>query len=470
MNYLDYFKKLCEIPHGSGNIEKISKYLTDFANELGLENYRDNTGNVVIIKEASKGREADEPIIIQGHMDMVAVKEEGALIDMTKDGLFLDTDGDFLFAKGTSLGGDDGIAVAYAMDLLSNDYNTPRIEAVITVDEETGMDGAKAIDLSMLKGHTMLNLDSEEEGIFLVGCAGGARVDFCYDLTGEPFIEDKDNLKAYEIEIGGLLGGHSGTEIDKHRGNAIRIMCKILKKLFDAGMLQGIGNIKGGTADNVIAGNARALILAKNIESEFFDMIKYESIVNYMAVEKNVCITCKEKEKEGRFYPAGDFLHFLTSLPDGVMAMSEDVPGLVETSLNHGTISMQDGKITIGILLRSGKNNKRDELIETLRDLTSVRPVSMTVYGEYNSWEYRQDSPLRDRLVEIYEEMFKKKPLVQILHAGLECGILTDKIPNLDCVSFGPNIYDIHSTKEKISISSAERTWQLILKFLSTAF
>ena len=466
MDYLEYFKKLCSIPHGSGNTKAISDYLVEFAVTHNLEHYQDSLNNVVIIREASKGREADAPIIIQGHMDMVAVKDADCDIDMSKEGLRLVEEGDFLRADGTTLGADDGIAVAYALALLSSDYSLPRLEAVFTVDEEVGMDGARDIDLSMLKGHTMLNLDSEEEGIFLVSCAGGARVDFCYDCTTEPVISLQPGNKVYEISMSGFIGGHSGTEINKNRANAIRIMCKLLKKLSDGGFMIGLGNFEGGTADNAICNECKAVILCKPLEPELFDMLKYESMDAFLGTEKDAKITFSETVFDGEFYQAGDFLHFLTSLPNGVMAMSKDVEGLVETSLNHGIISMKDGMVDISLSVRSNINEKKEELLRTLKELAEIRPVRTNIHGNYPGWAYRADSPLREKMVKVYREMYGKDPKVEALHAGLECGILSEKIDNLDCVSFGPDIFDIHTTKERLSLSSAERTWDFIKKIV----
>lgn len=466
MDYLEYFKKLCSIPHGSGNTKAISDYLVEFAVTHNLEHYQDSLNNVVIIREASKGREADAPIIIQGHMDMVAVKDADCDIDMSKEGLRLVEEGDFLRADGTTLGADDGIAVAYALALLSSDYSLPRLEAVFTVDEEVGMDGARDIDLSMLKGHTMLNLDSEEEGIFLVSCAGGARVDFCYDCTTEPVISLQPGNKVYKISMSGFIGGHSGTEINKNRANAIRIMCKLLKKLSDGGFMIGLGNFEGGTADNAICNECKAVILCKPLEPELFDMLKYESMDAFLGTEKDAKITFSETAFDGEFYQAGDFLHFLTSLPNGVMAMSKDVEGLVETSLNHGIISMKDGMVDISLSVRSNINEKKEELLRTLKELAEIRPVKTNIHGNYPGWAYRADSPLREKMVKVYREMYGKDPKVEALHAGLECGILSEKIDNLDCVSFGPDIFDIHTTKERLSLSSAERTWDFIKKIV----
>lgn len=466
MTYLEYFKELASMPHGSGNTKQISDYLVKFAKDRGLEYYQDDLNNVVVIKEASEEMKDREPVILQGHMDMVAVKDEGIIKDMAAEGLDLETDGDFLFARGTSLGADDGIAVAYMLALLDSDIALPRIEAVITVDEEVGMDGATAIDLSMLKGHTMLNIDSEEEGEFLVSCAGGARVDFDYDCTGDPMIKKESGLKAVKISMSGFIGGHSGVEIDKNRANAIRIMCKLLKKLSDSGFMVGLGDFNGGTADNAICNACTSVILCKPIEPELFDMLKYESMDAFMGTEREAVITMEEIDTDMDFYQAGDFLHFLTSLPNGVMEMSSHIEGLVETSLNHGIISMKEGHVYLSLSVRSNDNNKLDELLKTLHELAEIRPVKTGVRGKYPGWAYREDSPLRDKMIDVYRKMYNREPLVKALHAGLECGILSEKISDLDCVSFGPWIYDIHTTKERLSISSADRVWEFIVKVI----
>ncbi len=467
MTYLDHFKELCKIPHGSGNTTLICDHLERFAKEHSLEYHRDEVNNIIIIKEASLGRENDEPVIIQGHMDMVAVKDDDIDKDMKTEGLDVETDGDFMYAKGTSLGGDDGIAVAYALALLESDMSLPRIEAVFTVDEEVGMEGAAAIDVSPLKGHTFLNVDSEEEGEFLVSCAGGARVDLSYDCNLEPRVNPAPGNAVYEISISDFIGGHSGTEIDKNRANAIRIMCKILKKLFDAGVLLGIGDFSGGTADNAICASAKSVVLCKPIEPELFDMIKYEAMDRYMQTEKNAKISYKTSDIQIPFYQAGDFLHFLTSLPDGVVAMSKDIEGLVETSLNHGIISMENGVVKLSLSIRSNIDSEKENLKKTIKELVDNRPVKMNVHGDYPGWAYRENSPIRDKMVNTYREMYGKEPIVKALHAGLECGIFASKIPDLDCVSFGPNIYDIHTTREHLSLSSAERTWDLIVNILT---
>lgn len=447
----------------------ISDYLVNFAKEHNLEHYQDGANNVIIIREASAGRENDEPVIIQGHMDMVAVKDDDMSIDMTVDGLTLCEEGDFLFAKGTSLGGDDGIAVAYGLALLSNtELSLPRIELVVTVDEEVGMLGANVIDLSPLKGHTMLNIDSEEEGIFLVSCAGGARIDLKFPVSKT---EPKNGMPV-RIKINNLLGGHSGTEIHKGRANAIVLMGKILKKLANAKLLLAFGQAKGGTADNAIANYCEMTLLTKRIEPELFEIIKFEVMENFYSVEPNATITLEElpgTAGDYDWYVNSDnkFENFITALPNGVVSMSRDIEGLVETSLNQGLISSDEEYISLGISVRSNVDSKKQELLNTLIGIANSYGVKYSIHGDYPGWAYRKESPLRDRMVALWETMYGQTPEILALHAGLECGVFAKKIENLDCISFGPNLFDIHTTKERMSLSSAEKIWNYLVKLLA---
>lgn len=469
MTYLEYFKEICSMPHGSGNTKIISDWLVSFAKEHDLWYKQDDANNVIIIREASEGLEDKPPVIIQGHMDMVAVHDADTDIDMTKDGLCLETDGDFLYAKGTSLGGDDGIAVAYGLALLADtEHKLPRLELVVTVDEEIGMLGADVIDLSCCKGKTMLNIDSEEEGIFLVSCAGGARIDFKFPMPEYKY----EQGEAVKISISGLLGGHSGTEIDKNRANAIVIMGRILKKLSDAKLLLAVNNIVGGTADNAIANSCEATLLCKPIEPELFEIIKFEVFEEYVALETGVKFSLEKLDTPAESMRwqrnvNNGLEYFLAALPNGVMAMSSDIEGLVETSLNQGIISMDEEGMNLSISVRSNIDEKKQELIASLLKIAGDFEVKVNVHGDYPGWAFRKDSPLREKMLKTYNEMYGKEPLVMALHAGLECGVFAKKIENLDCVSFGPNMFDIHTTKERMSLSSAERVWEFILKILT---
>lgn len=482
-----YFEEICKIPHGSGNTDQISQFLAEFAKQRNLEHYRDELGNVIIIKEATPGYENHEPVMLQGHMDMVAVKEPDCLLDMTKYGLRLFVDGDRLSAVDTSLGGDDGIALAYGLALLDGQaYRHPRIEVVFTVDEEVGMDGARALNVSPLKARRLINLDSEEEGIFLAGCAGGARVNF--SLVSN--LEERMGIPC-EIKIDGLKGGHSGEEIDKQRGNAICLLGRALKRLSDK-IDFVIGDLVGGVADNAIPTWAKARILIIGYENgsgkqkvmqdgfaeqEYLarlkvscDKLQKELSEEFADRDENVRIE-SIYEKIGMYTALSEeqskrAVNLLNALPWGVQTMSTAMEGLVETSLNPGLLSMEEGSVHIGISVRSSVESAKEALIDRLRSIADLAEADVEVTGEYPGWNYRKDSPLRDKMVSIYEEMYQKKPQIRAIHAGVECGLLASKLPGLDCVSIGPDMKDIHTTGEELSIASAGRVWEYLVKLL----
>lgn len=463
-----FFEEICGIPHGSGNIDGISNYLVRFAKERNLEVIQDDIKNVIIIKEATVGYEQEPPVIIQGHMDMVAVHKPELTIDMTKEPLKLAVDGDRVFAQGTSLGGDDGIAVAYALALLDeNSLKHPRLEVVITVDEETGMDGARGIDLSMLKGNRLLNLDSEEEGIFLTSCAGGAGV-LC-EMAFEPDLQDGC---LYEVVIGGLQGGHSGVEIHKERGNANLLMARLLWDLAD--VEAGVVKCQGGMADNAIPRETTAILVIPDGKKEPFEerLHRFEKEVAAELATKDPGFRVSVKAKaSGRVVCVAGIelkkaVALLLGLPGGVQAMSADVPGLVETSLNLGVLQINTEKMQAMYAVRSCIESCKEALLKKMEAITYLAGGKFICTGSYPGWAYRVDSPLRDKMIALYEEIYGAKPQVEAIHAGLECGLLASKIEDLDCVSFGPNMYNIHTTEEYLSISSVERVWEYLVRLL----
>ena len=469
-NVFHFFEEICNIPHGSGNIDKISDYLVDFAKERNLEYYQDEIKNVIIIKEATSGYEGKEPIMLQGHMDMVAVKKPGSPIDMETEGLKLKVDGDIIYAEDTSLGGDDGIAVAYELALLDADnISHPRVECIFTVDEEVGLNGAAAIDLSVCKAKRMLNLDSEEEGIFLTGCAGGMRVDCQLPVKREM----KDGALC-EVHIGGLTGGHSGAEIHKGRANSNTLMGRFL---VHAGkkVSMNIVAMEGGLADNAIPRETRMQVMVSDVEALNAQVLEFDKILKNEYATKDSGIFAKVSVKEiGSFEAVTEedskkigTLIFL--LPGGVQAMSGDVEGLVETSLNMGILSLKKEQINLGFSVRSSIESAKYMLVEKLYALTESLGGNCKSAGDYPGWAYRVDSPLRDSMAVIYKEMFGKEPKIEAIHAGLECGFFLGKIPELDCVSIGPDMKDIHTTEETMSISSVKRVWEFILKILANA-
>lgn len=468
-NVFYYFEQIAAIPHGSRNTKAISDYLVSFAREQGLEYYQDASNNVILIQEATAGYENAEPIIIQGHMDMVCEKESGCDIDFEKDGLNLYVDGDFLKAEGTTLGGDDGIAIAYALAILADEEIAhPRLEVVITVDEEIGMLGAESIDLSMLKGHKMLNIDSDIEGHFLTSCAGGMTVE-----TTIPVSYMTQRGLPFTLTVAGLEGGHSGSEIDKEHGNANIVMGRVLKYLSDRGEL-GIAALEGGLKDNAIPRECRADILvpAEQKERTVSSLQEIEKILQkeYEASEKSLRIDVsvgEERELPVLSYTSmTKVLFYLRCVPDGVQHRSMALPGLVETSLNNGIMRLTEESFQMTSSLRSSVSTRKEELREKLEYLAEFLGGEIQVSGDYPAWEYRADSEIRNRISAVYADLFGETPVFEAIHAGLECGILSDKIADLDCVSFGPNNYDIHTPKERLSISSTERVWKLLVEFL----
>ena len=466
-----YFEEMCQIPHGSRNLQKISDYFVKFAKEKNLEYVQDEALNVIIKKPASKGYENCPPVIIQGHMDMVAVKKPDCDIDLMTEGLKPMTDGKFVWAKGTSLGGDDGIAVAYALAILeADDIKHPALEVIITTDEEIGMDGAIALDTSDIKGRRMLNIDSEAEGELLVSCAGGMRVNCHLPIKKE----NKTGLR-YRLTIDGLQGGHSGVEIHKERGNANCILGRILYELENVTDIQVI-SANGGLADNAIP---RQAVLECMISEQSKEMFVSTVIELETAIKQELLTKDKNFFVEIKSLGIGDaevldkastlkMAYLLMSLPNGVCAYSADIEGLVQTSLNLGMLKMEEEELVLTFALRSSLESEKKVLGQKLDAITKLVGGYTVISGEYPGWAYKEDSYLREHMKKVYCDMYQKDPNIVAIHAGLECGILSGKLEGLDCVSFGPNLYDIHTTEERMEVASVKRTWDYLLKVLET--
>ena len=466
-----YFEEMCQIPHGSRNLQKISDYFVNFAKEKNLEYVQDEALNVIIKKPASKGYENCPPVIIQGHMDMVAVKKPDCDIDLVTEGLKPMTDGKFVWAEGTSLGGDDGIAVAYAMAILeADDIKHPALEVIITTDEEIGMDGAIALDTSDIKGRRMLNIDSEVEGDLLVSCAGGMRVSCHLPIKKE----NKTGLR-YRLTIDGLQGGHSGVEIHKERGNANCILGRILYELENVTDIQVI-SANGGLADNAIPRQAVLECMISEQSKEMFvsTVIELETAIKQelLTKDKNVSVEIKSLGKgDAEVLDAASTLkmaYLLMSLPNGVCAYSADIEGLVQTSLNLGMLKMEEEELVLTFSVRSSLESEKKVLGQKLDAITKLVGGYTIISGDYPGWAYKEDSYLREHMKKVYCEMYEKDPNIVAIHAGLECGILSGKLEGLDCVSFGPNLYDIHTTEERMEVASVQRTWEYLLKVLET--
>lgn len=455
-----FFEEISKIPHPSSKTSQIADYIENFAKTRGLWYKRDNADNVIIRKPATKGLENRPTIIFQGHTDMVADKVKGCSIDMNKEGLKIYRDGDFIRAEGTTLGADDGIAVAYALAILdSDDIEHPEFEALFTSDEEIGLIGAAALDTTELHGKTMINIDSDDEGIFTVGCAGGLRMDFTL-----PYVRKEESSNTYKITVSGLQGGHSGTEIDKGRENAIKVLIDVIGNAAEI----KLSEISGGNADNAIPRFAECIV---SLDSDVWVKEKLIPTVikRYKEAEPQINISI---EPVGKTLPLFDtvstakIFKFIKRMPTGVYNMSSEIPGLVETSSNLGILGMNEGRVTLSVSLRSSKNEKKDALKASFNSLAEEYSAQVSERGAYPAWEYKKDSHLRDVMRDVYVKEYGKEPQIITIHAGLECGIFSEKIPGLDCVSIGPDNFDIHTPEERLSISSTARVWDYLLKVL----
>ena len=456
-----FFEEFSSIPHGSGNTSLIADYLVDFAKKRGLDHVRDSADNVIIRKAATKGYETRPAVIFQGHLDMVAEKKPGAEINMQTDGLTLYRDGDFLRAKDTTLGGDDGVALAYALALLdSDDIPHPDFEAVFTSDEEIGLLGAVAIDPKEIRGKLLINIDSDEEGVFTVGCAGGMRSDVTLPVTRTEAGND-----AYKLKVSGFKGGHSGVEIDKGRVNANKALVEVLVGLGEI----SISDIRGGNADNAIPRECECVFYANDDKSALVAELAGKVKAEYSDIEPDITVTFEKVETAKLPLTKDDsarLVSLLDKLPSGIIAMSTDVEGLVETSLNMGILRLEDEKAEISFSVRSAKGTEKQALGDRLEAIAKEHGAAYSTRGEYPAWEYKKDSHLRDVMKKVYEDMYGTSPAIVIIHAGLECGIFSEKIEGLDCVSIGPNNYDIHTTEERLSLDSLERVWEFLLNVL----
>ena len=462
-----YFEKICSIPHGSGNTKAISDYLVSFAKEHGLAYIQDELNNVLMFQDGTPGYEDHEPVILQGHMDMVCEKSPDCSIDFAVDGLDVTHDDTCVFANGTTLGGDDGIAVAYCLALLSDPtIPHPPLEIIITVDEETGMYGADGVDLSMFKGKRMINLDSEDEGIFTVSCAGGARAGIRLPLSRHAVYGP-----CIKLTVDGLVGGHSGMEIDKNRANANKVMGMFLDEIKKR-MPLCLTAIGGGSKDNAITRSCTASLVAMGMELEQINDIaaSLQEKIRTEYAEPNAVISADNIDALGgnalSTQDTDKVIGLLCATPNGVQAMCADMPDLVQTSLNMGIVKMDADSFTMTFSVRSSVNQEKVDLLKKLEDLAGMYGADFSSTGDYPAWEYRAESVLRDTMVAQYRQMYGQDPQVVSIHAGLECGLLGQKIDGLDAVSIGPQMHDIHTNRERLEIDSTRRVWEFLLAVL----
>ena len=461
-----YFEKICSIHHKKKNTKMISDYLVEFAKEQGLKYIQDNANNVILFQEGTCGMEDHEPVILQGHMDMVCEKDADCPIDMAVEGLDVTHDGVSVFAKGTTLGADNGIALAYAMALMADkSIPHPPLEVIVTVDEEIGMLGADVIDLSVLKGRKLINLDSEDEGIFTVSCAGGCRATITLPVERRAVYGP-----CIRLSVDGLQGGHSGAEIHKNRANANKVMGEFMNRIQNL-MPLCLTSLSGGSKDNAIPRSCQATLVAMGIHLERINDIAQalQDEIREKYDEPEATVQAFDVDALGgnslSTESTANVIALLCACPNGVQAMSQDIPGLVQTSLNLGIAKLGD-RFSATFSVRSSVNTEKLELLNQLKELCRFHNGTYSEMGDYPAWEYKKDSDLRDTMVKVYTDMFGKEPQVMAIHAGLECGLLGEKIPGLDCVSVGPQMHDIHTSREKLEIGSTERTWKYLLEVL----
>lgn len=464
-----YFEEICAIPHGSGNTKKISGYCAAFAKSRSLSYIQDEYNNIIIFKDGTPGYENAAPVMLQGHLDMVCEKTPESAIDFENDGLSLILDNGVISARGTTLGGDDGIAVAMALALLaSRDIPHPPLEVVLTVDEEIGMLGAAKLDCSPLKSRLMLNLDSEDEGVLLVSCAGGVTA-----VCRLPIERESVSGVAFKIKLSNLTGGHSGVEIDKGRANANRLMGRFLDALSKEASYSLI-SVNGGLKDNAIPRECEAVIAAFSDAGEKIAQIasKYEGIFasEYRATDPALSLKA-EKRGEGNFTAASKIskkrmIAALVNLPSGIQRMSPDIPGLVQTSLNMGILKTSDAEMTMSFSVRSSVCTEKEELVSRLKNLMDILGGEVACEGEYPAWEYKPDSILRSVMTDVFKELYGREPKIEAIHAGVECGLFAGKLPGPDCVSMGPDMKNIHTLDESMDIASVKRTWDYLLAVL----
>ena len=466
----EYVALLSSVPHGSGNMKPIAALCENFAKERGLECIRDAADNIIIKKPGTAGYENSEPVILQGHLDMVCAKDPDCTKDMATEPIDLYVDGDCLRARGTSLGGDNIIAVAMTMAILdSDDMPHPPIEAVFTVDEEVGLLGAAALDFGLLNGKKMINLDSEEEGIFTVGCAGGLTL--ACDI---PMFTEELEGEVYELKVTGLLGGHSGAEIHKGRGNSNVILGRVLLAI---GQKIGLEIIKmeGGSKDNAIPRNSVAEILvgAENVQKLEKLVKEQEAILKNEFHASDAGVALELAAKGMATVEVLDAtskvsaLHALNNIPNGIQAYSMDIEGLVETSLNMGIMIQNSESLKMSFAVRSSIESAKHYLTDRVLLFVDMLGGNCEIKGDYPGWAYNPKSDLRETFIKVYREMYASEPVVEAIHAGLECGLFTKKIDGLDSISIGPNMHNVHTSEETLEVGSVQRTWEFLCRVIA---
>lgn len=469
---LEYFEQLSHIPRASYHEKQVSDFLKSFGQALNLETIQDDVMNIIIKKPGTPGYEDAPTVILQGHMDMVCEKNEGTVHDFDKDPLKLYIDGEFLKAQGTTLGADNGIAVAYAMAILaSKDIPHPPLEVVITVEEETGMGGVIGFDKDNVSGKLLINIDSEEEGVFFASCAGGARANIILDVEKEQI----EPVQTYKIQLKGLKGGHSGLNIKDGRGNAIKLLGRLLNEIsVDYQIVQ----IKGGSKPNAIPREAEVIITTSDYKRLLEDISEIEKRFNKeLELTDHLSLTCvSDKEVSLVFTKAlGEKIkNLLLLIPCGIQTMSFAIEGLVESSLSIGVLTETDNKLVFESAIRSSVKSLKHEMINRLQALSQLLDGSLEILSDYPEWAYNPNSMLQDLFLKVYKETTAKEGKIDAIHAGLECGFFAEKLTetgdgsDLDMISLGPDMAHVHTPYEQLSLPSVERTWVFLKNILAS--
>jgi dipeptidase D len=468
----NHFADLNAVPRPSKKEERVIQFMVDFGKSLGLSTEVDKIGNVIIKKPGTHGMENAGPVIMQSHLDMVHQKNNDTVFDFDNQGIEMLVDGDWVKANGTTLGADNGIGVAAIMALLSStDIPHPPIEAMFTIDEETGMTGAMQLDPSYYTGKTLLNLDTEDDDELSIGCAGGIDTNTSYKYATTEL--NREHV-GYKLTVKGLLGGHSGMDIDKGRGNANKILTRVLYTIRTFADIHLI-EFDGGSLRNAIPREALAKIAVlkedtATFESELSKIAKMLQ-TEFQTVEKNLSISAESFDLENKTVMKNEdmvkILNVLYALPNGVFRMSPDIEGLVETSSSLARVIVKDGQFITQSLQRSSVESTKDDVANTIRASFENMGAAVVQSGDYPGWQPNPNSKVLNMMADLYREKFNEEPQIKACHAGLECGILGKHLPGVDMISFGPNIRGAHSPDEKVQISSVQKFWDYLLVALT---
>lgn len=460
------FADLNAVPRGSKKEDRVIQFMIDFGNRLGLETHKDRIGNVIIKKPASPGMEGKETVILQSHLDMVHQKNESTSFDFNSQGIEMIVDGDWVRANGTTLGADNGIGVATIMAILeSTDIDHPAIEAMFTIDEETGMTGAKELDPKFYEGKTLLNLDTEDDDELSIGCAGGLDTNTVYEYakTHVPV-----GSKFFVVGIRGLLGGHSGMDIDKGRGNANKLLSRVLYQLNQENDFNII-EFDGGSLRNAIPREAKCIIAVGEEHTADFKANFEEASnlikVEFKTIETNLEFYMNEADPAEMCATPEDqttILNTIYAVHNGVYRMSPDIEGLVEASSSLARVIVKDGEFITQSLQRSSVESSKADVATTIKSVFELIGADVVQSGDYPGWQPNMDSPVLNLMADLYRKEYKEEPNIKACHAGLECGILLQHLPDVDMISFGPNIRAAHSPDEKVQISSVQKFWNYL--------